>query len=217
MRLTSLIITLLFMSSPMMGQDVVIEAKDKGTEVVLMATNNENTDVSVTVELNAKGYDIGKSNKVEVLIPKNETIEVGRYKRDNSPSASFQYGYSLTKTTTSKTTSTSKSTSSSSSSNGVETTNLEPNDADLKNGKGLYVYSIDKCGRCSYAVKYLKSNNISFIEKNMDEDKENKDEAFRYLNASGFEGGGFTTPLIVYNGKVSYNIKDLKGFLKELK
>ena len=207
----------------LMGQDILIEAKDKGTEVVLIATNNENSDVKVTIELDAKGYDIGTENKIDVLIPKKETIEVGRYKRDKSKTASFKYGYSLTQTTTSKTakssssTKSSSSSSSSSSNSSKETMNLEPKDESLKDIKGLYVYSIDRCGRCKYVVDFLKSNNIAFIEKNMDENDENNKEAFKYLNASGFEGGSFTTPLIVNNGKVSYNIKDLKKFLNGLK
>ena len=217
MRIILAFTMILFVSISLVGQDIVIEAKDEGTEMVLMATNNEDSDVKVTIELDAKGYDIGTKNKVDVLIPKNETIEVGRYKRDQSVSASFRYGYSLTQTTTSTTKSTSSTKSSSSSNSGKETTNLEPKDESLKDMKGLYVYSIDRCGRCKYAVDFLKSNNIAFTEKNIDENDENNKEAFKYLNASGFEGGSFTTPLIINNGKVSYNIKDLKGFLKELK
>ena len=76
---------------------------------------------------------------------------------------------------------------------------------------------MDQCGRCRYVINYLEENDIAFTEKNMDDNKANKDEAFKYLNACGFGGGSFMTPLIVNNGKVSYNIQDLKGFLKELK
>lgn len=201
----------------LLGQDIKIKAEDKGTEVVLTATNNENTDVKVIVELNAKGYDIGPSNKIEVLIPKNGTIEVGRYKRDKSPTASFSYGYSLTQTTT--TTETKKSSSSTSQKTTAmsEKLNAKIEDGSLKNNTGLYVYSINKCGRCNYVTKFLKSNNIAFTEKNMDENEDYNKEAFKYLEATGYEGRGFQTPLIIHNGKVSYNIKDLKGFLEGLK
>ena len=218
MRILLTVAMLVIMSMSIMGQDVVIEAKKQGTEMVLIATNNENSDVTVIVELEVTGYDIGSENEIEVLIPKNETIEIGRYKRDESQSASFQYGYSLTQTTT---TQTKKSTSSSSSSaainDGVVTTNLVPEDGSTKDLKGLYVYSINNCGRCNYAVEFLESNNISFVEKNMDKNEEYSKEAFKYLGASGFRGGRFTTPMIIHNGKVSYNISDLKGFLKDLK
>jgi len=212
---------MLFLAMTSSAQDISIVAKDHGTEVELIATNNENKDVTVTIELDAKGYDIGPSNKVEVTIPKKETIEVGRYKRDQSKTASFKYGYSLTKTTTSKSKKSSSSSSSSTSKTKMtvmsEVLNAKPEDGSLKNAKGLYVYSINGCGRCSYTTKFLKSNNIKFVEKNMDEDKESKNVATGYLYATGFEGGSFQTPVIVHDGKVSYNIKDLKGFLKGLK
>ncbi|MEM9544347.1 MAG: glutaredoxin domain-containing protein [Bacteroidota bacterium] len=213
MRYSWVYVFLLFVSLSTTAQDVVIEAKDMGSEVVLMATNNEDSDVTVTVELDAKGYDVGNTNKIEVLIPKKQTIEVGRYKRDKSETASFQYGYSLTKTTKSS----KKSTQRSSSSTLTEVKNFELDDPALSSAKGVSVYSINKCGRCNYTVEFLESNNIAFVEKNMDQNDEYNAEAFRYLEASGFGGGSFRTPLIVHDGKISYNIKDLKGFLNELK
>ncbi len=213
MRFALVYIFLLFVSMSLTAQDVVIEAKDMKTEVVLTATNNEDTDVTVTVELDAQGYDIGASNTIEVLIPKKQTIEVGRYKRDKSKTASFQYGYSLT-TTTKKS---KESTKSSTVTTMTEVKNIDIRESEPNLTKGLYVYSIDKCGRCNYTVNFLESNNIDFVEKNMDQNKEYKSEAFRYMEATGFGGGSFRTPLIVNNGQVSYNIADLKGFLKEVK
>ena len=209
---------ILFVSVSLMGQDVVIEAKDNKTEIILTATNKEDTDVKVTVTFNVKGYDVGGQDEVEVLIPANQTIEVGRYKRDKSKMASFQYGYSLTTTTTTtESRSESKGESSSEGSDNMETENLPIQDESLKGVDGIVLYTMNQCGRCKFAARFFKENNIAFTEKNMDDQKENFKEAKKYLFDAGFGGGSFMTPVIVYDDKVSYNISDLKGFLNDLK
>ena len=82
--------------------------------------------------------------------------------------------------------------------------------------KGIVVYSKEGCGRCEYVTNYLKLNEVPFKDFNITTDEAANDRMSKALFGSGFKGGTFTTPVITVDGKVFYNIKDIKGFVKDL-
>jgi len=86
-----------------------------------------------------------------------------------------------------------------------------------QNQNNLVVYTMSSCGRCAQTKEYLKKNAIPFQEYNTDK-SENNNKMFEVLQKTGnYKGGSIQMPVIVYQGKVHYNIADLQGFLSKLK
>jgi glutaredoxin len=82
----------------------------------------------------------------------------------------------------------------------------------------LVLYTLPTCGRCKSTREYLKSNNIKFVEYDIKGDKLNKEKMYEQLySKTKFKGGSVTMPVIVYKDEISYSIKNLDKFLKELK
>ena len=82
--------------------------------------------------------------------------------------------------------------------------------------KGVVVFSKDGCGKCQYAVKYLKENNIQFQEINISKSEDDQSLMWKMLMEDGFADTYVQTPVILVNGKANYNM-DLKAFLATLK
>jgi len=93
--------------------------------------------------------------------------------------------------------------------------NKTSNNLDIDNS--IIVFSKSNCGRCTRTIEYLKTNNIKFTEKSITKSKKNRKELNNHLFESGFKGGSFSTPVIVVDGKVNYNIEKLDTFLSKLK
>jgi pathogenesis-related protein 1 len=79
----------------------------------------------------------------------------------------------------------------------------------------IEVYTMEGCGRCAYTIEYLNEKNIQYTEFSTSND-ENNSKMWNILYATNkYKGGSITMPVVVINGEVNYNIKDLKGFLTE--
>ena len=188
----------LFVGSVLLGQNVIVEAKSEGEEVILIAQNNEDSDYEVTIRFDTKGYGIKRGSNVVKLIPSKETTEIGRYKKRGKRKSYFKYSYEIKK----------KSRSVKNESGEKTSTTDDPD---------LYIYSKDGCGRCLRTIEFLNANNIFFVEKNISNDPKSYEELTALLFDSGFKGGKFSTPVIVVEGNVNYSIRDLDNFLQGLK
>lgn len=96
----------------------------------------------------------------------------------------------------------------------AKVTEAKPDRPELK--KGVVVFSKDGCGKCQYAVKYLKENNIQFQEINISKSEDDQSLMWRMLVEDGFADTYVQTPVILVNGKAHYNM-DIKSFLPTLK
>lgn len=221
MRILYTIKIIVFLTVCAFAQDVVVESSCEGDQMVLTATNNENDDYRISVELETKGYGLKRIEKVESVVPGGESIEIGRYKVKRKKSASFSYKYAFQKMR-------SNSNSQSPKTMGAQTGAKEEDakmevseivESDLEGSEleeGLIVFSKNRCGRCARTVEFLRSNHIPFTDKNISDNPEDKEQMTKLMFSNGFEGGRFTTPVIVVDGKVHYNIKNLGRFLSGL-
>ena len=80
----------------------------------------------------------------------------------------------------------------------------------------INVFTQDGCGRCEYVIKYLKENNIPFLELNTTIHDPNQDKMFDILQKAGFKGSSVQMPVVVHKGKTEYNIKDLANWVKSI-
>ena len=85
--------------------------------------------------------------------------------------------------------------------------------------KGIVVFSKDGCSRCHYTTSYLLNNNIDFklfnISKNQDSRKLMWSLLKKKLPKAALKS--ITMPVILINGEISYNMKDIKAFVSQLK
>lgn len=76
----------------------------------------------------------------------------------------------------------------------------------------LIVYTMKGCGRCSYTVNYLKTNNIKFTEYSTS-DAESKTRMWGLIRSSGkYKNGSVSMPVVVLKGETFFNIPDIQGF-----
>ena len=76
---------------------------------------------------------------------------------------------------------------------------------------------MDGCGRCEFVINYLEENKIPYTELNTTMHEPNNELMFEQLQGAGFTGTSIQMPVVVSQGNVSFNIKDLKAFVKGLK
>jgi glutaredoxin len=79
----------------------------------------------------------------------------------------------------------------------------------------IKVYTMNGCGRCARTVQYLKDNNIEFTEHNTSTSDANSMAMWALLE--GKVSGSVTMPVVDNNGEVAFSIKDLNGYLANLK
>ena len=199
--------------------------------IVLTATNNDEVDYNLEVVLKTKGYGVENGHTVNTILSKNAIQEIGRYHPEaNLNEYSFGHESRITSIATSSNSGSANSKKSDNQqalhveSDGISESNSTTgegkeniNNSDLKSSKAIVVYSKKGCGRCSMAVDYLADKGIEYNELDITSNKSNKKEMSDLMFAGGFEGGSFSTPVIVINGEAHYNIKNLRGFLRGIK
>ncbi len=80
----------------------------------------------------------------------------------------------------------------------------------------IEIYTMPGCGRCAMTLEYLNKNKIKYVEYSTENDTYNSKMWELVQNSPDFKGGSITMPVIVKQGLVYFNIKDLEGFLPQL-
>lgn len=83
--------------------------------------------------------------------------------------------------------------------------------------KGIVVFSKDGCGRCTYATKFLKDNNIPFKELNITKYRGDSELMWKKLKEAGHSANTVSTPVIMVDGVAKLNTPDLNSFLSQYK
>ncbi len=75
------------------------------------------------------------------------------------------------------------------------------------------IYTMDGCGRCEYAIDYVKKNKVKYVEYSTENDEYNNKMWEVLSKSKDFKGGNITMPVIVKGGIPYFNIKNLEDFM----
>ncbi len=206
MRITAVLLSL-FIATTMVAQknDIDLLKTESGNEITYYAKSNVRE--AMTLEMNVEGSGFTSS------VPLPAVVDLKSYEKklilkitlDPSGNSNYSISYKSYK----KGAGGPKITS-------VDAKVSEPNAERPGLRKGVVVFSKDGCGKCQYAVKYLKENNIQFQEINISKSEDDQSLMWKMLMEDGFADTYVQTPVILVNGKANYNM-DLKAFLATLK
>ena len=199
---------------------ILVEEVKSDTAIVLIGKNISGQDQKIDFQLTSSGVKLSRKKSFSDIIPANAEIELIRMSPQPNKQWSYSYKYSHRVIRKEPPASQPPATHPQPADDQRKVKAItpivsEPRLPEIDPDK-IIVYIKDGCGRCEASVNFLKQHHIEFEELNMKE-KNNREEMTQYLFASGFQGGQFTTPVIIAKGKVHYNIKDLQGFLEGLK
>jgi glutaredoxin len=199
---------------------IIVEEVKSDTTIVLIGKNTSDQDQKIDFQLTSSGVKLSRKKSFSDTIPANAEIELIRMSPQPNKQWSYSYKHSHRVIQKEPPVSQPPATHPQPADDqrkvkAISPIVTEPTLSEIDPDK-IIVFTKDGCGRCDASVKFLKQHHIEFEELNMKK-KDNEEELKRYLFGSGFQGGQFTTPLIVAKGEVHYNIKDLQGFLEGLK
>jgi glutaredoxin len=81
--------------------------------------------------------------------------------------------------------------------------------------KGVHLFTMRGCGRCSWTKQMMDKKGIAY--QHYDTDKPNYNSImWKQLSKGGHKGERITMPVIVVDGKVHYNIKELGNLVEGL-
>jgi glutaredoxin len=195
-------------------KDIEVFEKKDGNKNIVIARNVGKVSYLVSINITAKGMDVMPSAKVEGVVPPGYMKEMATLQP--RPGEAWSYGYEvsfieyageLPKAT---------------SSNSIKPTPPplpDPPSIDQANPftAPIVVYTQAGCGRCAFVKKEMKAKGIPFQEVDVNGGSTQVNDMWMQLRNSGFTGENVTMPVVNVHGELYYNIKDLAGFVNELK
>lgn len=206
MRITAVLVSL-FIASTLLAQknDIDLLKTESGNEITYYAKSNVREAMTLEMNVEGTGFTCSVSLPAVVDLKSYEKKLILKITLDPSGNSNYSVSYKSYK----KGAGGPKITS-------VDAKVSEPQAERPGLKKGVVVFSKDGCGKCQYAVKYLKENNIKFQEINISKSEDDQSLMWKMLMEDGFADTYVQTPVILVNGKANYNM-DLKAFLATLK
>ncbi len=186
------------------NKSVEVNYSKENDGFVFIATNNENVQQEITLTLkttNLRGY----KKPITKLIPANSSIEMIKlyFIRGKKGKFSSQYTYKISMTEEEQL---------------AKQTKLQKKRFNENNNlnEGIVVFSKDGCPRCHFTTSYLLDNDIDFRFINTSEGEEQNKMMWSILKKENPHLRSVKLPVIIVNGEMSYNIKDLKKMVENL-
>lgn len=176
------------------AQDISFNQKDIGNQKVIVCTNNSAKDFEVTFTYTSRGYTASAASPIKQIVKANTVQDIASFTAIKGQPTSLQMNYNYT-----------------------EIRKSRAKESVAYNADGIIVFGKNYCGRCDYFIKELKTNHVSFKELNIDTSQGDKDLMWARLQAAGFSGSRITTPVVIVDNQVYYNIKDMNALLAQLK
>ncbi|WP_111307773.1 glutaredoxin family protein [Confluentibacter sediminis] len=183
--------------------EILNTQNDKGFIVSVINNSSVQQEVTLTiVPTNLTGY----KEPITKLVPSKTTIEIIKLFFIKNKGGSFSTKYSYKPSLTEK----------------EKIAYNKKLEEKIKNDignieKGIVVFSKDGCSRCHYTTSFLLDNNIDFKLINVTKDDKQNLFMWELLKKENPIIKNLTMPVILLDGKISYNIDDLKGFVGKLK
>lgn len=83
--------------------------------------------------------------------------------------------------------------------------------------KGIVVFSQKGCSRCKYTNNFLIENNIEYSYLNTTNNEDNSRLMWSVLKENNYKGENVKMPVILVDGELFTDLKNLKKFLSSLK
>jgi glutaredoxin len=198
-KLLTILLFFSFFISATAQEEVEVYEKQDGNKVLLMAKNNLDEAVEVTLNVMYKGYTTKDVfPKVIVLKEKEEVIMTTLV---IPPGTQCEYGTSVSYKKVNKT----------QNKRITRTTGVQINPVKVN------VFTKDDCARCAFVIEQFEKNNVVFLELNTSIAPSNNELMFEKLKEAGYKDNQIQMPVVVHKGEVFYNIKDLKAFVEKFK
>ncbi len=221
MRLSILLFSFLFLSATLwaQGNDIEIFEKKEGNKNIVMARNIGKVSYKVTLTIEAEGMIVSPGIVVEGIVPAGYMKELATL--EPQPGVSWSYGYEVSFIEYKGQPTTTGDKGAKSDLNQISQSAAEvpipPVLATELSTAPIMVYTREGCGRCSFVKKELSKKQIEFEEVDVNSGSPEADNMWKLLRDSGFTGSTVTMPVVKINGELHYNIKDLSGFIEEIK
>lgn len=205
---TKLLITLffnLFISVFSQGKDLEVNSVKQNDSFVITVKNNLGVNQEVTMEISGFGFE--KINSpITKQVGKNETVEFAKITPIKNKSYKYSYKYEYSQNPTQK---------------DIDELYkaLKGKEFDLNAdfSKGLFVFTKEGCSRCDKTLRFLVDNNIDFKFAEAVENKNYNELLWKIISKNNPKVREVLFPVIILDGKISYDHKDLNSFLKTLK
>ena len=198
----------LFVSSLLLAQahPVEILSEKSNSGYVLKAKNTAKTQHEIVLTLNVENMK-GYKKPIKKLVPANSTVEVVKLSFIKGKVSRYSANFSYVSKPTAKEIAYKKKLLKAKESEEI---------SDLS--KGIVVFSKDGCTRCHYVTSYLLDNEIDFIFLNTSENRRYNALMWDLVRQKkpGFTANSVTMPVVLIDGEMSYNMTDLKAFVKSL-
>lgn len=206
MKNTFIIIGFIFFSLILNAQEhaVNLSTVQEENAFVVNATNNSNIRQEVTITLTVKNLK-GYSGPITKLVNAKETIEVVRLRFIPNKQAQLASNYTYKPKPTEAEIDLQDKKLKEKTVTGVD---------DMNNG--IVLFYKDGCPRCAYVTTYMLDNNIDFKLLDTSSDKESNRLMWKLLKEENSNLKNIKMPVVLVNGKVNYNMKDLKDFAQGL-
>ena len=198
------------------AQDIQVFEKKDGNKVIVVARNIGKTTYEVTVDITSSGMQVAPGPKVTAVIPAGYMKEMVTL--EPIPGQGWSYGYEVSYMESAGRAATGLQANSDA---GTEPSAAKPSASALPAPKlsdaPLIVYTQSTCGRCAMVKKELTARGVKFEEVDVNSDSPEVNAMWMKLRENGFTGNSVTMPVIRYNGKYYYDIKDLQGFVDSIR
>lgn len=193
---------LVLICDPLFSQNQDIEIIEERTESTIKLSAKNTTDQSLDMVFNFEltGFTSNASSPIKKVLLPNSTEYLVTLTA--SPDVNNEYKTSVSYK---KLADNSKPVAKTNRMTGIQINEVKVN-----------VFTQDGCARCAYVISYLEKNGIPFVELNTSIHQPNQDLMFEKLEKAGFKGTSVQMPVVLKNGKLDYDIKDLQAYVKKL-
>lgn len=185
--------------SPAFSQEEVeVFQKENGNQTLIVGKNNIDEPFEITLDVASKGFTTADIfPKKIVLQGKEEKILASL---SCPPKTACEYGTSISYKKVNKPVK-----------RLTRTTGVQINPTKVN------VFTKDDCARCAFVISEFEKNKVVFLELNTTLAPSNNELMFENLREAGYKENTIQMPVVIHDGKVYYNIKDLKAFTEKFR
>lgn len=179
-------------------EEVEVFQKENGNQTFIVGKNNIDEPVEITLEVASKGFTTNDVFPKKIVLQGKEEKTLASL---TCPAkTACEYGTSISYKKVNKPTK-----------RVTRTTGVQINPTKVN------VFTKDDCARCAFVIREFEKNKVVFLELNTTLAPSNNELMFEKLKEAGYKEDTIQMPVVVHEGKVYYNIQDLKAFTQKFR